>query len=128
MLFPMMLSATDGALGKKLVYRLWKDILKADKTKIEKYTSHAFVGTVPSLNIRRSFTQEMNSIKMNRVQFYKIRSLKTKKTHDTLLTSYFLQADVMIGTSLITYASTIQYSVWRKIDGKWKWIGQQGSF
>ena len=127
-LLPALLSANAQELGEKLVHRLWQNVQDHKISTIEKYISPEFQETVPSLQIRRNTSQELKSLSETNITSFTIRSLKTTHLRHTLITSYFAQFNQIVDGIPVSFPSTIRLSVWRKVDGKWKWIAHQGGF
>jgi hypothetical protein len=122
---PLFLSANDHELGEKLVHKLWTDGQKCPE-RLNKYIAKNFQETVPSLQIRRNAKEEIQAFKALHITSFKIRSLKAKRQHDTLTTTYFIAITERENHVPVTSPSTIRLSVWKKCDGKWLWVAHQG--
>jgi hypothetical protein len=127
LLLPTFLVANDRELGKKLTYKLWNDI-KDHKSRVKSYISPAFQETIPAEQTRRTAKQELENIRSYDVSKFTITSLRTTRKHDVLVVTYFIQIDEIVNNQTTSLPNTIRLTTWKKVDGKWTWIAQQGGF
>lgn len=110
----------DISTGEKLETQMWEDMKHQNFTAVESKIAQEF----QSIHSFGALTREaeIDLIKNLNLGSYEISNFKVTESGDTLVVTYFIAVKEKIDNKQLSGKPTSRLSVWKKIEGQWKWI------
>lgn len=112
--------SAEASKGEALETQMWEDMKHHNWSGVENNIADSFQAVHSFGTNNRA--EELDLIKKLYLGSYKISDIKTTENDDTIIVTYLIAVSETIDDKRLSARPAPRLSVWKKIDGKWKWI------